>query len=309
MDDSRFDEIAARVAFTLNRRRGLGLLAGASLPLTGLTDSPSARSKKAKKVTLCVNGQTVSVPKKKAKKLLQKGATKGNCASRCPSGQKVCQNRCIRDADCCNCRPGEDCLNGRCVAVVTTAAPRCGNGGPCVVFQGQGVLGSVLSGLTGADVFCTTIAEQNPALAGRPFKAWLSGGGLSPSSRFTNTANAGPYVLVGNASDNGNPPPTVAASFAALVGCQSGGAAQCLTSPIARDHLGSDNALSAFTWTGTLENGTEAAETCDAWTDGPNGKGSVGETSKTTSEWTNAQGPGQACSGTVNGVYCFEQPT
>ncbi|MCA9880766.1 MAG: hypothetical protein KC442_23375, partial [Thermomicrobiales bacterium] len=212
-------------------------------------------------------------PKKKAKKLLKKGATKGAC-----------------------------------VPVLTTAPPRCGTGGPCVVFQANGILGSVLNGLAGADQHCMNNAAQNAALSGRQFKAWLSGGGQSPSTRFTNLANAGPYVLVGNANDNGNPPPTVASSFAALTSCDNLGET-CLLHAIDRNENGSDNGTSSFVWTGTREDGTGDTFTCDVWSDdGPTNEGLFGETTKTTSAWT-ASNVSTSCSGTVNGVYCFEQAT
>ena len=70
MDGSRFDDLAGRVAARLNRRRGLGLLAGVSLPLLGVPEVTQA--KKRKKLTLCNRGQTVTVPKAKAKKLLRR---------------------------------------------------------------------------------------------------------------------------------------------------------------------------------------------------------------------------------------------
>ncbi len=302
MDDPRFDALVTRLAGGLSRRRGLGLLAGAGLPLVGLAGTADAGKKK--KVTLCRNGQTVSVPKKKARKLLQQGATKGACPAGCPAGQRPCNTACIPTGDCCfsNDCPGNDfCVGGTCVS------RRCGSGGPCVVFQSQGVLGTALNGLAGADQFCTTSAAAVPALAGRPFKAWLSAGNQTPLTRFTNTAFAGPYVLVGNASDNGGPPPTVADSFADLITCEGGAPQQCLKAPILRRENGSDLAVSAFVWTGTNADGSGAANTCDDWKDGPINQGQVGETAKTTSEWTNSAS--QRCSSTVNSVYCFEQPT
>ncbi len=340
MDAPRFDRFTAGISAHLTRRTGLGLLAGASLPLLRL--SGDADAKKKKKVTLCVNGQTVKAPKKKAKKLLQQGATKGACGAGCPDGQRVCGSGCIPAGDCCvddDCNGNDVCVNGACVACpagqkacdtaciplaaccVSNDCPgndfcvsgtcvsfHCGNGGPCVVFQASGILGSVLNGLAGADQFCMNNAATNPALLGRQFKAWLSGGGQSPSTRFTNRANAGPYVLVGNASDNGNPPPTVASSFAALTSCDNDGVDICIQHIIDRNALGSNNAPSAFVWTGTREDGTGDTFTCDVWSDdGPTNEGLIGETTKTTSSWTASNF--QTCSGSVNGVYCFEQAT
>lgn len=68
----RFAGITRMIAARLTRRTGLGLLAGASLPLLGLAAATDA--KKYKKITLCFNGKTVKKPKKQAKKLLKQGA-------------------------------------------------------------------------------------------------------------------------------------------------------------------------------------------------------------------------------------------
>jgi hypothetical protein len=85
MSNASFAPIAQRVSARLSRRAGLGL-AAASLQLLAVDDT-AAKGKKAKKVTLCVNGQTVKVPKKKANKLQKRGATRGVCVPlRCTGG-------------------------------------------------------------------------------------------------------------------------------------------------------------------------------------------------------------------------------
>ena len=129
MDAPQFDRFARGISARLSRRRGLELLASGTLPLLGLISEADARKKK---ITLCANGQTVKVPKKKAKKLLKQGATKGACPGGCASGQKPCGNACIPVADCCvddDCSGDDICENGECVPL------RCGNGGPCTVFM------------------------------------------------------------------------------------------------------------------------------------------------------------------------------
>ena len=59
-DASRFDHIVRTWAETGSRRSILGLLAGGVAGLAGLT---RASGKRKKKVTLCLNGQTIAVPK------------------------------------------------------------------------------------------------------------------------------------------------------------------------------------------------------------------------------------------------------
>ena len=183
MDDIHFASIAQRVSARLNRRSSLGFLAAAGLPLAGVADEAQAGRKKAKKVTLCFNGQTVKKPKKKAKKLRKQGASKGACPA-------------------------------------TTQPPRCGAGGPCTVFvTSAGFTGSEIGGLDGADAKCTALA--NTAGKAGAFKAWLSAGDQVPATRFGNIDRAGPWLLARNASDGANPPPTVAADFSDLTTCPS----------------------------------------------------------------------------------------
>lgn len=78
MDALRFDGLARTITSHLTRRGGLGLLAGASLPFLG---GPSATdAKKQRKITLCLNDQTVKKPEKSAKNLLEQGRTRGACS-------------------------------------------------------------------------------------------------------------------------------------------------------------------------------------------------------------------------------------
>ena len=63
MHDIHVAALAQRVSARLTRRVGLGLIA-ASLPLLAIDDADARK----KNVTLCLNGQTVKRPKKKAKK-------------------------------------------------------------------------------------------------------------------------------------------------------------------------------------------------------------------------------------------------
>ncbi|MCA9862002.1 MAG: hypothetical protein KC432_03245 [Thermomicrobiales bacterium] len=263
MDSPRFDGFARTVAARLTRRTGVALIAGAGLPLLGLVSSSDA--KKNKKVTLCLNGQTVRKPKKKAKKLLKKGATKGACVPL-----------------------------------------RCGNGGPCTVFlaaAGSGLNGAQVGGLAGGDAKCQAAADASTANLTGTYKAWLSAGSETPGTRFKNIANAGPYRLVPSAGDGGNPPPTVAESFAALLNCDGG---VCLNVAINRDENGQVLGDNLRAWTGTLANGNASTDTCSNWTSTAT-FGAFGTPASTTTTWTDNAGGG-ACNIPIS-IYCFEQAT
>ena len=78
MDANHFDRIVRTWAEPGSRRPVLGLLAGGIAGLAGLTETAGKRKKK-KKVTLCLNGQTITVPKKQQGSYLGQGATAGKC--------------------------------------------------------------------------------------------------------------------------------------------------------------------------------------------------------------------------------------
>lgn len=254
MDDSRFDALTRRVTTRLTRRTNLGLLAGASLPLLGLSESADAKKKK---ITLCFNGQTVKKPKKQARKLQKKGATKGACDP-----------------------------------------TLCGNGGPCTVFlTSSSFTGSEIGGLAGGDANCATLAS-GAGLSGT-FKAWLSAGDETPGTRFDNVNRGGPYRLIANSGDGGNPPPLVATDFADLLSCGT----TCLQSGIDRDEDGQVRAINPGAWTGTLANGNASADTCSGWTSTA-GNGLFGNRADNTTLWTeNSSGP---CTFAFP-IYCFQQ--
>ncbi|MCA9876161.1 MAG: hypothetical protein KC442_00200, partial [Thermomicrobiales bacterium] len=230
MDATQFDRLAERLAARLNRRTSVGLMAGVSLPLLGLPGVAAAKKKK--KVTLCVKGQTTVAPKKKAKKLLKQGATKGACPAGCPTGRKPCGNTCIPNANCCvdsDCPPPGDCDDGACVVIVTPLT--CGNDGVCSVFVSSDFFtGGEIGGLTGADAKCQSLADA-AGLSGI-FKAWLSDGNQSPDTRFS--FFSGPWRLPPNAVDGGDLPPVVATDLEDLTTC----GATCLKHPINRTETG-----------------------------------------------------------------------
>ncbi|MCA9876162.1 MAG: hypothetical protein KC442_00205 [Thermomicrobiales bacterium] len=253
MDPSRFDGFARSISARLTRRAGLGMLAGASLPIVGLIDASGA---KGKKITLCVDGKTVQKPKKKAKKLQKRGVGKGAC--------------------------------------------RCGNGGPCTVFLTAAAFsGSEVGGLGGGDAKCQ--AAANAASLDGTFRAWLSAGSETPGARFTNIAKAGPYRLVANVGDGGNPPPIVAENFNDLLTCGT----TCLNRAINRDENGVAQGGNPGVWTGTRADGTASTDTCGGWTSTA-GFGLIGSGTSDTALWTeNVSG---VCAGPLL-LYCFQQAT
>ena len=80
MDSHRFDTFARALSTCRSRRGALGLLSGLLAPPLLDHDPASAKKKKKKKkVTLCHNGQTIKVAKKKRKVALGLGAMPGAC--------------------------------------------------------------------------------------------------------------------------------------------------------------------------------------------------------------------------------------
>lgn len=112
MDADQFDTLATHITTHLSRRRSLGILGAFGIASVGLVDEVAGKRKKKKKVTLCVNGQTMKVPKKKRGSYVSQGATPGACV---PSGGT---NICTTSAQCVG---GQICLGGMCLAVCQAA--------------------------------------------------------------------------------------------------------------------------------------------------------------------------------------------
>ncbi|MFN8665510.1 MAG: hypothetical protein U0075_26755 [Thermomicrobiales bacterium] len=120
MDGTAFDCLTKALTEPQSRRavsRLLGGLAvGGPLALLGVTES-TARKKKKGKVTLCHNGQTITVSKKARKAHLKHGDTLGACST------------CTPDCDGKQCGPdscGGSC--GSCDGGVCLETQQCGNG-------------------------------------------------------------------------------------------------------------------------------------------------------------------------------------
>ncbi|MFT4037111.1 MAG: hypothetical protein QM692_02925 [Thermomicrobiales bacterium] len=137
MDGTQFDHIARDLGARATRRTAVALLAGLG---AGAAGAVSARGKKKrKKVTLCLQGLTVTVPKKRQRTFLRLGATSGACPpapdpcncdpclrEACVNGACQCPGGMIRDANgVCGTMPG----NGGCQPIGATTQPgRCCSG-------------------------------------------------------------------------------------------------------------------------------------------------------------------------------------
>lgn len=139
MDASRFDAMTTRLGAYLSRRRGVGALVALGLGAPLLPEATEAGKKK-KKVTLCLNGQTVKVKKKKKSSFLRQGATPGACPActpaTCAAQGRVCgplADGCGRTLTCGTCKTNDDpsCRSngtcGPCFGVCPPGCPLCAN--------------------------------------------------------------------------------------------------------------------------------------------------------------------------------------
>jgi hypothetical protein len=114
MDASRFDRIVRSWVEAGSRRPILGVLLGGAAGLVGLADTPGKRKKK-KKVALCLNGATITVPKKKKGSYLSRGATTGECPPTCLrqcTGKTCGSDNC--GGSCGSCPGDKTCQGGTC---------------------------------------------------------------------------------------------------------------------------------------------------------------------------------------------------
>lgn len=121
MDPTRFDRLSKSLAAG-SRRSLLGVVVGAPLAGLLLTADAEARGQRGvrgetfhkRKVTYCLNGQTIRRLRRKQEKLLAMGATRGRCQ---PTPPATCTETCA--TGCC---AGETCQPG-------TSVQACGTGG------------------------------------------------------------------------------------------------------------------------------------------------------------------------------------
>jgi hypothetical protein len=143
MDGSRFDAFSRSLVTSPSRRGALRLLAGSALSGLLTWDPQSADAKKKPKVTLCHQGQTISVSKKAKKKHLKHGDTLGACAPAPPPGprcpQPAAPHFCASANTCVPACPSGaifDAASCTCVCTAPSACCQCANG---ACFQGPEV--------------------------------------------------------------------------------------------------------------------------------------------------------------------------
>jgi hypothetical protein len=186
VESTRFDRLTRTWSSHAPRRTVLGALFGGAFGLTALTEGEA--KKKGKKVTLCLNGQTLNVKKSKKGSLLSQGATQGACASspppppprpsppppvnRCANGVKDgtesdvdCGGSCGRCEVPKACNSRDDCITARCVNFacdVCTNAGQCGSDdfGLCACTDGS-CTSNAWKPMNGAD--CNDCPERSNA--------------------------------------------------------------------------------------------------------------------------------------------------
>lgn len=197
-----------------------------------------------------------------------------------------------------SCDLGQNCGNDPDCASALCSAGRCAER-PRLVFVTGELLDGNLGGLAGADAHCQRLAES-AGLAGT-YRAWLSDGRDSPSTRFTRST--GLYVLVDGT--------VIADGYADL----SDGA---LDNPIALTERGADPPASSgndcntgtptAVWSGTAANGggvpVGASQLCQDWTSTA-GNGQMGDAARFDSpDWSTACA--SVCTARAS-LYCIQQ--
>lgn len=143
LDAPRFDRLSKRLAAAGSRRRVLQALTGLSLGATALTleagEAQPARKRRRvaaehwrkKKRYYCLDGKTIRRYRRKQKKLLAQGATRGKCTA--PVCTPECTGKtCGPDGCGGTCGPGctgETCCASDGTCVVGTTNDACGTGG------------------------------------------------------------------------------------------------------------------------------------------------------------------------------------
>jgi hypothetical protein len=147
-----------------------------------------------------------------------------------------------------------------------------------------------LGGLAGADATCNALASAADLPGAGDYLAWLSAGGVSPSSRFTRATV--PYKEVDGT--------TIADDWNDLTSCDP----SCLDAPITLNEAGGVVPVFEGVWTGTSVAGAPQGPDCSAWTL-ESGSGQAGIVTNSDQRWT-AFGNGNCGSNTFH-LYCFQQ--
>jgi hypothetical protein len=154
------------------------------------------------------------------------------------------------------------------------------------------------SAITAADDFCAGAASAQLPGSGT-FFAWFTNAVRPDMSAVL--SGGGPWHLV---QPNGSADPTapVASSYADIVLCD-GDENACLDREIDRTEIGAGG-ISDSVWTGSSPSGQSTLANCADWT-ATSGTASVGATSESDSQWTDAA---MLTCLSLARLYCFEMP-
>lgn len=178
--------------------------------------------------------------------------------------------------------------------------PQCDGDVDCerVIFVTKGAFNGKLGGLSGADQKCFEAAKANPALAGRPFRAWLS----------DSTGSAAGRVPHGTKPFRRTDGTIVATSYTDLTD-------KTLSLPPVLDETGQmlpGPTFSRSVWTGTSPAGTSNNIHCNDWSsDTVTASGGFGYADQTDETWTelldtDTGNPATYSCNADNHLYCVE---
>jgi hypothetical protein len=119
MDSPRFDALTQVLASGRTRRHTLTLLGGL-LAARQVATQPILARRKRKKITICLNGQTIKVLRKKRDTFLLAGATLGECSISPPPGpppppaSPTCESTGCPYTEVCQAGACVNCINAPC---------------------------------------------------------------------------------------------------------------------------------------------------------------------------------------------------
>ncbi|MFN8675980.1 MAG: hypothetical protein U0Z70_06345 [Thermomicrobiales bacterium] len=155
MEDRHFDALVVRLARGFTRRNAIAALATAG-SLSQIEDNAEARRKK-KKVTICRNGQTLTVTKQKKRKHLKPGDTAGACSPPRTTTPPRCQpsapNFCARLDACLKSCPSDKVFDPNscaCICPVISTCCSCTRGADFLCFPDLADAGACTAACSGA---------------------------------------------------------------------------------------------------------------------------------------------------------------
>ena len=164
-----------------------------------------------------------------------------------------------------------------------------------IMFVSSAIYDGSLNGLSGADIECNDLADDNIALRGNVFVAWLSTSSLNAKERVTGDVSLD-FVRTDGIK--------IADDLNDLID-------RSIDNPINRNELGNQITSGTFdVWTGTNFDGTVDVNHCNGWTtSGINIRGERGDLSKTDESWTEVPDQSEEEDHPCNNqkrIYCFQ---